>query len=177
VNSRQSGVALVVGLIMLGLITVVITTAFHLSTTNLRAVGNMQSKDESLAAANDAIERVIASDFQNTSAAPAPQKVDMDHNGSADYTATFAVPSCRSAVAVGADAYNTLWEINATVTDNKSGASINVKQGLRIFISARSPADATARAGCGIAAPEVEAEANPAVQSQPKVRVYWYIQE
>jgi Tfp pilus assembly protein PilX len=179
-NSGQSGAALVVGLIMLGLITMVITTAFNMSTTNLRAVGNMQSRDESLAAANAAIERVIASDFQNGIAAPAPQEIDINYNGSTDFTATFAIPSCLSAVADNTDAYSALWEINATVIDNKSGASINVKQGVRVLISATSPADTTARARCGIATSEPDdaaSEPNPIARSQPKIRAYWYIQE
>jgi len=162
---RQKGVTLVIGLIMLVLITLVITTAFSLSTTNLRAVGNMQARDESLAAANAAIEYVVASNFQNSSTAPASQNVDIDNNGTNDYTVSFTAPTCVravnaikesiSSVTLGAGMssttfYNTTWEVNATVVDNRSGASVNVKQGIRVLISGTAASDATARTGCGI---------------------------
>ena len=47
----QDGATLAVGMIMLTLITVLVTSAFNLSTTNLAAVGNMQFRDEAIAVA------------------------------------------------------------------------------------------------------------------------------
>ena len=57
----QRGVTLIIGLIMLVLITLMVTTAFMLSNTNLKAVGNMQFRDEAIAAANVATEDVLSS--------------------------------------------------------------------------------------------------------------------
>ena len=48
----QHGATLVVGLIMLVLITLMVTSAFMLSSINLKSVGNMQFRDEAVAAAN-----------------------------------------------------------------------------------------------------------------------------
>jgi Tfp pilus assembly protein PilX len=60
---KQRGVTLVIGLIMLVLITLMVISAFMLSNTNLKAVGNMQFRDEAIAAANVAIERSLAKTF------------------------------------------------------------------------------------------------------------------
>ena len=65
----QQGITLIVGLIMLVLITLIVTSAFMLSHTNLKSVGNMQFRDESIAAANVAIEQVLASPFYISPAA------------------------------------------------------------------------------------------------------------
>ena len=53
-SGRQQGAALIVGLIMLLLLTLMVTAAFTLSGVNLKAVGNMQSRAEATAAANAA---------------------------------------------------------------------------------------------------------------------------
>jgi len=59
----QRGATLVIGLIMLVLITLMMTSAFMLSSGNLRAVGNMQFRSEAMAAANLAIEQVLGTEF------------------------------------------------------------------------------------------------------------------
>jgi Tfp pilus assembly protein PilX len=53
---RQGGAALVIGLIMLVLITLMLLAALNLGTTNFRAVSNMQFREEAIAAANQAID-------------------------------------------------------------------------------------------------------------------------
>src|SRR5688572_26041587 len=90
---RQRGATLVVGLIMLVLITLLVTSAFTLSNTNSKSVGNMQIRNEAVAAANKAIEQVVSSPF---TAAPAAEAIDVDLNndGTTDYTVAFAAPTC-----------------------------------------------------------------------------------
>ena len=68
----QSGATLIVGLIMLVLITVIVLSAFTFSSSNLKSVGNMQIREEALAAANLATEQVIASPFTD---APTAQEI------------------------------------------------------------------------------------------------------
>ncbi len=151
----QRGVTLVVGLIMLVLITLVVTSAFMLSSTNLKSVGNMQFRDEALAAANKAIEQALASPFTT-----APQSsqidVDIDNNGSNDYEVNIAAPCFNRATQVGGAAavtgggssvslgfapapppnFSTVWDFDAVVTDsNGSGASIRVRQGVRVLLT------------------------------------------
>lgn len=144
----QRGVSLVVGLILLVLLTLLVTTSYSLSTTNLRAVGNMQFRDEATAAANAAIEQVLSSAFTTAPAAESVN-VDIDNNGSTDYVVAIAVPTCLRASVASAAApsslslsgmsssttWNTFWDIDATTTDPASGASVRVRQGVRVLLS------------------------------------------
>lgn len=147
---RERGAALIIGLIMLVLITLMLITALNLGTTNFRAMTNMQFRSEAVAAANTAIERVISSDF---TAAPAAQTVEVDFDNDAvpEYAVQIAEPQCIYAVqAFGADpsslslpvsmsvasTWNTIWDIDATVNEaeNAGGASVRVRAGVRVLL-------------------------------------------
>jgi Tfp pilus assembly protein PilX len=149
----ERGATLVVGLIMLTLITVMVTSAFTLSTTNLQSVGNMQFRDEAVAAANKAIEQVLSSPFTS---APAAQSINVDINNddTTDYEVAFDAPSCVSdselvvSGALGSSVtlpdsfksgnstfYQTIWDLSAQVTDPVSGASVHVRQGVRVLLT------------------------------------------
>lgn len=155
---RQKGAALMVGLIMLVLITIMVTSAFKLSTSNLLSVGNMQTRDEAVAAGNRAIELLMSSAFTN---APAAQtiNVDIDNDGTMDFAVAFEKPACVSAsrIAVSAAApsslslgsafgvtgstnYETVWDLKADVAPFEagtaaSGVAVHVHQGVRILLS------------------------------------------
>lgn len=145
---RQRGITLLVGLIMLVLITLIVTTAFTLSTTNLKSVGNMQAREEALAAANIAIEQILGSAFTDAPAAETIS-VDMNNDEIVDYVVSIATPVCirasqdraappSSASLPGltlAATWNTLWDIQATVEDARSGARLTVKAGTRVLLS------------------------------------------
>jgi Tfp pilus assembly protein PilX len=153
-SRHQHGATLVVGLIMLALITLTVTTAFTLSSTNLRSVGNMQSRNEAVAAANSAIEQVLSSPFTN---APAAEQIniDIDRDNKIDYIVDISAPVCIRAspvpasssaggrcsisidpnCAVSSSEYNTVWDIEAVVTDANSGTSVRVHQGVRERLS------------------------------------------
>jgi type II secretory pathway pseudopilin PulG len=147
----QRGVTLVIGLIMLVLITLIVTSAFILSGSNLKSVGNMQFRDEAVAAANRAIEQVLGSAF---TAAPTGEDVpvDIDNDGTTDYVVhitqpqciratvdTFAPPSSSSLPASmsTASTWNTVWDVDATVTgsENAGGAQVHVRQGARVLLT------------------------------------------
>ena len=131
-NPTASGAALVVGLIMLMLITLMLITALNMSTTNFRSVSNMQFRDEAIAAANKAIEQVVANnDFTD---APTAEEilVDTDNDGTNDYDVDWRAPVCVSATQANQPVYsdeslgptmsvssnwNTVWELDAKVTD------------------------------------------------------------
>lgn len=154
ISVRQRGAVLVVGLIMLVLITLLVTSAFTLSSTSIKAVGNMQFRDEAVAAANKAIEQVLSSPF-TTSPAAEEILVDINNDGSDDYKVEFEAPTCISAnqvasasippssVSLGSafasaasEQYQTIWELDATVEDiNHSGASVHVHQGVRTLLN------------------------------------------
>jgi Tfp pilus assembly protein PilX len=145
---RQGGATLVIGLILLVFITLMVTTAFSLSTTNLRMVGNMQLRDEAVAAANAATETVLGSAFTS---APTAQEIniDIDNDAVTDYVVSVAQPSCVRATLTTAATpsslslpsmstaatWSTLWDIDATVTDTRSGTAVRVRSGARVNLS------------------------------------------
>jgi Tfp pilus assembly protein PilX len=146
----EKGAALIVGLIMLVLITLMLITALNLGTTNFRAVSNMQFRSEAVAAANVAIEQVISTPF---TAAPAAESinVDIDNDTDTDYVVAVAVPECiYAAQASGADpsslslpvsmsassTWNTVWDVDATATDDDNlGAVARVRAGVRVLLT------------------------------------------
>lgn len=146
---RQRGATLIVGLIMLVLITLMVTTAFMLSSTNLKSVGNMQYRVEAIAAANLAIEQVISSDA--IFFAPADKTITVG-----DYSVKVKAPVCLYATEVEAGTsddlnpnilnekdgggggvpgfLDTYWDIAATVDDAKSGTRVTTHQGVKITL-------------------------------------------
>lgn len=150
-NPSQRGAALVVGLIMLVLITVMLISALVMSTSGFRSVSNMQFREEAIAAANRAIDQVISSPFMLTPEAETIS-VDIDNDGDEDYSVEIDEPVCISATqAFGADpsslqvspaltvssTWNTVWDIRATVNadENAGGAAIVVRAGVRALLS------------------------------------------
>lgn len=149
-RAGQRGAALVVGLIMLVLITLMLITALNLGTTNFRAVSNMQFRSEAVAAANKAIEQVMSTPF---TAAPAAETVvvDIDNNDDPDYTVAVAAPVCiYAAQASSADpsslslpvsmsassTWNTVWDLDATASDDDDlGATARVRAGVRVLLT------------------------------------------
>ncbi len=146
----QKGATLIVGLIMLVLITVLVISAFNISSSNIKSVGNMQYRDEAIAAASDAIETVIGSDFVAVSES-SQIDVDINRDNAVDYVVQVNAPTCiqvtpapgsEDATASGEESnvqnasnMNTMWEIQAQVTDAATGVSVTVVQGLRKKLS------------------------------------------
>lgn len=97
--SRQSGATLVVGLIMLVSITLLMISAFSLSGGNLKAVSNMQFRNEAIAAANMAIEQTININFVAIDPANYPETIDIDidQNNTTDYVVSIKAPLCIKA--------------------------------------------------------------------------------
>ena len=154
----QRGVTLIIGLIMLVLITLMVTTAFMLSNTNLKAVGNMQFRDEAIAAANVATEDVLSSLLSGGSTVQPPERtisIDINNDGTSDYSVAISAPTCVRSTEIGGGAsgpgtgssvtlglpsgtpptYNTVWDVDANVTDAASGAAVRVRQGVRVLLS------------------------------------------
>jgi hypothetical protein len=147
---RQQGATLVVGLIMLALITLTVTTALTLNSTNLKSVGNMQVRNEAIAAANNAIEQVISGPFAITPAST-QISIDIDKDDAVDYVVDVNVPTCLYNVSevtssgsgnytdvetpgfeTAPPTFNTLWDIQAVVRDARSNTTIvTVHQGVR----------------------------------------------
>lgn len=148
----QRGATLIVGLIMLVLITLMVTAAFMISTGNLKAVGNMQFRNEAIAAANAASEEVLNSLLTGGSTvAPPAQDLWIDlHNGNPKYLVQISPPNCvRASVAAPGyssslslgnvmttqSAWNTIWDVQADVNDTNTGATVRVRQGVRVLLT------------------------------------------
>ena len=90
-QKTQIGATLLISLIMLVVLTLFAISAMNLSTTNLRIVGNMQARAEAAAAAQQAIEQVISSNF---TAAPVAATIPVTIGG-VTYNAVVPVPACQ----------------------------------------------------------------------------------
>ena len=89
---RQRGVTLLVAMVFLVIITVLVASAIKVNMTNSKIVGNLQIQRESDAAAQQAIETVIGSDFVNMPTA-STHTIDINNSGKAGYTYTVNVPA------------------------------------------------------------------------------------
>jgi hypothetical protein len=149
-KGRQQGVVTIfVSMILLLLITLLVVTAYSLSIMNLQAVGNVQVREEGLAAANVMIDRTIDSEFW-TAPASVDNEVDLNGDGAADFLVAIALPRCvRASLAEGnvsssvtlpgmssSGAWNTIWELDATATEANTGTRVRVLQGIRVMLSA-----------------------------------------
>lgn len=157
---RQRGAALFVGLVMLVMLTLMVLAAVKMSTGNLKVVGNIQHRDEAIAAANVAIEQLLSNDFTLAPVA-AVVPVDIDRDGTVDFTVQVAQPHCLRArtimtseldLTLPADVAcftgssgaagglgggvgqsfcsDTLWEVRATATHAQTGANVAIRQGI-----------------------------------------------
>lgn len=153
--ASQHGVVLVISLLMLVMLTMIVTTAFLMGTTTLRAVGNMQYRDESLAAANAAIGQVASSSNFYTAQSNQDITIYLDNNASNSNPASVDVvvspPTCvRSFVASAGSGATSLslgtmsasgktwyteWDIAATATNQASGAQVTMHQGISTILS------------------------------------------
>lgn len=148
----QRGATLVVGLVLLVVITILTISGFTLSGGNLQVVGNMQHRQEALAAAQVGIEQIITVNFATTNPAdyPAIVNVDISRDNTTDYVVSVNVPVCIKSVPAPGDPMTyssvnseiknnadqfTLWEIEASAQNQSSGAAIVVKQGVQKRLS------------------------------------------
>lgn len=152
-RSAQRGFTLAVGLLMLALVTLVVVAGYNLGSSNLKVVYNVQVKDEAVAAAQSAMNDLISTaNFTNVLKTTPPTpianiNVDIDGNGTSDYTVSFQTPVCSgraqasgaapSDVELGSSMstssyWNTDWELQATVADTSSGATVTLREGVRL---------------------------------------------
>lgn len=99
-SSSQQGATLLVSLIILVLMTLLAVTTFNISKTGLQVVGNMQHRNQALAAAQVAVNDAISSTrFVDTPAAVLSNntntmEVDVNGDGTADVNVNITAPTC-----------------------------------------------------------------------------------
>ena len=132
---RQRGSSLLLSLVMLVVLTLLVVSAIRMSNSNLKSVGNMQFKNEAVAAAQQAIERQVMGDVSNFYT-PVDQPISI--NG---YVGTISAPVCLKIVAISGYSAefaasvpkDTYWDIKAVVTDPRTGATSTLHQGARVL--------------------------------------------
>jgi hypothetical protein len=145
---HERGATLVVSLIVLVMMTLMVIAAQTLSTANVKAVGNMQFRNEAIAAANKAITLVLSSPFTTT---PTEETIyaDIDSDGATDYVVAMAQPQCLRTVEVEpakpsstglrmvGGTYVTTWDLQAIVSGNENagGAAVEVHSGVRVLLT------------------------------------------
>ncbi len=162
-SSRQKGATLIVGLIFLVLITVMVTMAFTMSTSNQKVAGNLQYQAEASSAANRAIEDFIAGRFSSDLLNSAgfglshytdgsTQTINLSGGGNVTYQVTVTATCIASAqvpgtgsqgkcssielgMTCGAPTYNTLWDVQAVAVNASTGTKIEMHQGVRAPLS------------------------------------------
>ena len=101
--AAQRGMALVVGLILLALMTVMAITGFNIGRTSLDIVGNMQSRQSVIFAANSAIQEAISTTrlfqspgavFLNPCAGANTRCFDVNGDDTDDIMVSLATPTC-----------------------------------------------------------------------------------
>jgi hypothetical protein len=156
---------LFVAMIILVMITLLVTSAFKSSNTNLKIVSGMQGRQEAISASQAAIEQVLSSAFftaNPTIVAATPIDIDMNNDGTDDYSVTMSQPRClRTAPVVlsnpptktqldcaGSSRFpsattptwcsNTIWEVSASTTDRVTAATTTVRQGVGMTVEITS---------------------------------------
>ena len=98
-RGRQRGATLVIGMIMLVLLTLFVIAAVNMSTINLRVMGNTQARNESIAAAQQASEQIVTTDFPKNPQA-STITVDTTGDGTSDYSVAIDVPACLNSIPI-----------------------------------------------------------------------------
>jgi len=147
-RKEETGAVLVVSLILLVVITLLVTSAYNTSTTNLQSVGNTQFRNEALASANIAIGQVLSSPFTDSPAAE-DINIDIDNSGTTDYIVNISLPTCMEVTEAstaalsslslptmsGSSTWDSVWEIEAIVTDANSGVAVQVRSGVKVRLT------------------------------------------
>jgi len=147
-RNSQRGVALVIGMIFLVLLTLLVVSAINSGSINLRITSNMQAQDEARALAQQSIEQYagVYANFYPTPQAKSATTYDINNDGTGEYSITIAAPVCKSAsqqtvartpecaagIKGGVFCWDTLWDVTAVATDSRTGISQSVTQGVAI---------------------------------------------
>ena len=94
---HQRGSTLIVALIMLVLLTLIAVSAINSTTASIQIVGNAQFREEAGAVAQQAIEKMMSSDF-TIAPVSSPISVDINNDGITDYAGLVDVPACTSSI-------------------------------------------------------------------------------
>jgi FlaG/FlaF family flagellin (archaellin) len=115
----QRGITLVIGMILLVLLTLFVIATVSMTSLNLRTIGNTQSRNEAVGAAQQAVEQVASTDFPKDPKAVAVN-VDVNGDGTTDYAVAVAKPACLNSVPIKLPIPGQPSEIDPAVVDDQA---------------------------------------------------------
>ena len=134
---HQRGSTLLVALIMLVLLTLVAVSAINSTSSSTQIAGNQQFRQEADAVAQQAIEKVISTNF---TAAPVsvPISVDINNDSKADYTGQVDVPTCTSSIPLTNGQLNPLSAIDSPCISSGQSTSTGIVGASGVVATAQS---------------------------------------
>ncbi len=142
-SARQRGAVLFMGLVLLVAMTLLAVSAIRVSNSSLKVVGNMQAQSEATAAAQQAIDGIMASVNNFYTPVASTATIDTNNDGSTDYSVAVSAPVCLKMVA--AEGYSaefaasapkdTYWDVQAVATATATGVSVTINQGVRVRLA------------------------------------------
>jgi hypothetical protein len=156
-NKQGGAITIFIAVTMLLLTTTMVMTVYSLSTVNIRAVSNVQAREEAIAAVKMEIEKVVGSPFTANPSGAAklafPVNIDNDLDDTDqpvnDYFVDIDEPLCERATSADSlasssvqlpgfspgSAYNTVWKIRGTAFDTVHGTRVTVTHRVRVLLS------------------------------------------
>lgn len=141
---NQSGISLVMALIMLVVLTLTAISSTSSVNSSIRIAGNMMNQDEVLTATQMAIDKQLGTLASFTTAVDSELWVDINRDGTMDYKVKLYAPVCyqkspaqqdeSTFTESGSTPSKTYWDVKAEVTDDSSGASTTVQQGVWVIL-------------------------------------------
>ena len=138
---KQQGSVLFISLILLVAMTMIAVASARVSTTQLRLVGNVQAIQRVESVAQLGIEEVVgsidafSSPTQAITVANLPAGINV---AVSDRRCLGAVPAPGFSAVMQMSPEDTLWEVDVQVTDDFTGATATVSQGVRVRMLAGS---------------------------------------
>ncbi len=175
--AKQHGATLVTALVMLIVLTLLVLSAIRSSTTNLRIAGNMQMQEEIVQAAQQAAEQIISYNFPANPQLAVSNASNATIGMATYTTVASAVctgskpvpnntPNIPQQCISSSTAANTgiiyvsgvtltgtswclaqQWDVRAQATDNRTGATATVHQGVSLYVDAGTT--------CSVLAPQI----------------------
>jgi Tfp pilus assembly protein PilX len=140
--AQQRGATLIIALIFLVILTLFAVSGMNTGVNNMRTANNEQMVVEAEFAAQQQIEQVLGSvaAFETVAASATTASVDANGDGYNDFTVVTQPPRCLSIQPAPGYSYafagsapkDTVWQVVSSATDLVFGASVNLRQGVKI---------------------------------------------
>lgn len=139
---HQGGTTLLIALIFLVILTLFAVSGMNTGVINLRTANNAQMMVEAEYAAQQQIEQVLGSvtGFMSVAGSATTTNVDVNGDSVTDFAVVTQPPKCLSITPAPGYSYefaasapkDTVWEVIANASDSVFGATVNLRQGVKI---------------------------------------------